>query len=76
MLIRHDQVFPHLKSLAAKFQDLKRRTQHFVDTVLVGLPCRVVNGPGQNGEKLPWQKTVVVLAVHVGQQPIALPQVD
>jgi len=28
-------------------EDLKRRTQNFVDTVLVGLPCRVVNGPGK-----------------------------
>ena len=53
----------------AKFQDLKRRTQNFVDTVLVGLPCRVVNGPGRNEEKLPWQKTVVALAV---QQPTQL----
>ena len=63
----HYQVFPLCISIA-KFQDLKRRTQNFVDTVLVGLPCRVVNGPGRNGEKLPWQKTVVALAVHVGQQ--------
>ena len=27
-------------------QDLKRRTKHFVETMVAGLPCRVVNGPG------------------------------
>ena len=28
-------------------QDLKRRTKHFVETMVAGLPCRVVNGPGE-----------------------------
>ena len=27
-------------------KDLKRRTKHFVETMVAGLPCRVVNGPG------------------------------
>lgn len=28
-------------------EDLKRRTKHFVETMVAGLPCRVVNGPGK-----------------------------